>query len=51
MGCGTESVEWIGQEFCGIDLGDKRLDRRLVKAATMLARNGNYIPDSLARKG
>ena len=39
MGSGTESVEWVGQEFSGIDLGDKRLDRRLVKTATMLTRN------------
>ena len=39
MGCGTESVEWVEQEFCGVDLGDKRLDQRLVKTATMLTRN------------
>ncbi|MGH8291672.1 MAG: IS4 family transposase [Steroidobacteraceae bacterium] len=39
MAAGAESVEWVGQEFAGIDLGDKRLDRRLVKTATMLAKN------------
>jgi hypothetical protein len=36
---GSESVEWVGQEFVGIDLGDKRSDRRLVTTATMLTRN------------
>jgi hypothetical protein len=39
MASGTESVEWVGQEFAGIDLGDKRLDRRLVKTAMMLTNN------------
>ena len=39
VGSGTESVEWVGQEFAGIDLDDKRLDRRLVKTATLLTKN------------
>lgn len=39
MASGTESVEWVEQEFAGIDLGDKRLSRRLVKTAMMLMKN------------
>jgi hypothetical protein len=35
---GTESVEWVTQEFARADLGDKRLDRRLVKTAELLAK-------------
>jgi hypothetical protein len=37
MDAGTESVEWVTQEFSRADLGDKRLDRRLVKTAEHLA--------------
>jgi hypothetical protein len=36
---GTESVEWISQEFAGVDLRDKRLDRRLVMTAAQLAKS------------
>ena len=36
MEAGTESVEWVRQEFARADLSDKRLDRRLMKTA------GNY---------
>jgi hypothetical protein len=36
---GTESVEWISQEFAGVDLCDKRLDRRLVMTAAQLAKS------------
>ena len=38
MDAGTESVEWVTQEFARADLGDKRLDRRLVKTAELLAK-------------
>lgn len=34
---GTESVEWVREEFAGVDLSDKRLDRRLIKTAELLA--------------
>ena len=36
---GTESVEWVSQEFARADLSDKRLDRRLVKTAEHLAKS------------
>jgi Transposase DNA-binding/Transposase Tn5 dimerisation domain len=36
---GTESVEWVRQEFAGADLCDKRLDRRLRKTAEQLAQS------------
>ena len=36
MASGTYSVERIGREIAGIDLGDERLDRRLVKTAMVL---------------
>jgi hypothetical protein len=36
---GSESVEWISQEFAGVDLCDKRLDRRLVMTAAQLAKS------------
>jgi len=36
---GTESVEWVSQEFAGVDLRDKRLDRRLVMTAAQLAKS------------
>ena len=36
---GTESVEWVRQEFARADLCDKRLDRRLLKTAEQLARS------------
>jgi len=34
---GTESVEWVQQEFSGVDMCDKRLDRRLMRTAQLLA--------------
>lgn len=34
---GIESAEWVCQEFSGVDLSDKRLDRRLIKTARLLA--------------
>jgi len=36
---GTESVEWVRQEFARADLCDKRLDRRLLKTAEHLAKS------------
>ena len=39
MDAGTESVEWVTQEFARADLRDKRLDRRLVKTAELLAKS------------
>jgi Transposase DNA-binding/Transposase Tn5 dimerisation domain len=33
----TESVEWVRDEFTGVDLRDKRLDRRVIKTAELLA--------------
>src|SRR5271167_2933272 len=39
MEAGTESVEWVTQEFARADLGDKRLDRRLAKTAEQLAKS------------
>src|ERR1017187_6457116 len=38
MDAGTESVEWVTQEFTRADLRDKRLDRRLLKTAEQLAK-------------
>jgi hypothetical protein len=35
----NESLEWVAEEFAGVDLHDKRLDRRLVKTAEHLARS------------
>ena len=34
---GTQSVEWVQQEFARADLHDKRLNRRLIKTAQQLA--------------
>ena len=39
MDAGTESVEWVTQEFARADLRDKRLDRRLLKTAEQLAKS------------
>ena len=39
MDAGTESVEWVTQEFARTDLRDKRLDRRLLKTAQQLAKS------------
>ena len=39
MDAGTESVEWVRQEFARADLCDKRLDRRLLKTAEQLAKS------------
>ncbi len=39
MDAGTESVEWVTQEFARADLRDKRLDRRLVNTAEQLAKS------------
>lgn len=36
---GSQSVEWVQQEFARTDLRDKRLDRRLIKTAQQLARS------------
>ena len=35
---GTESVDWVQHEFAGVKLGDKRLDRRLIKTVELLAK-------------
>ncbi len=34
---GAQEVSWVQQEFGGIDLGDKRLNRRLIKTTQLLA--------------
>lgn len=39
MEAGTQSVEWVREEFAQADLADKRLNRRLVKTAEHLARS------------
>lgn len=39
MEAGTESVEWVRQEFAHADLCDKRLDRRLLRTAQQLAQS------------
>ena len=36
---GTEEVGWVSQELAGADLGDKRLNRRLVKTGERLAKS------------
>ncbi|MHB8392211.1 MAG: IS4 family transposase [Acidobacteriaceae bacterium] len=36
---GTDSVEWVTQEFAHADLCDRRLDRRLLKTAEHLAKS------------
>jgi hypothetical protein len=36
---GSESLEWVAQEFAGTNLGDKRLNRRLVKTAEHLVKS------------
>jgi len=39
MEAGTESVEWVREEFCGVDLADERLNRRLIKTAELLGKS------------
>jgi Transposase DNA-binding/Transposase Tn5 dimerisation domain len=39
MEAGTGSVEWLREEFSDIDLGDERLDRRLIKTAELLGKS------------
>ena len=36
---GSQEMGWVQQELGGVDLGDKRLDRRLIKTAEQLARS------------
>jgi hypothetical protein len=36
---GTKSLQWVREEFLGVDLCDKRLDRRLIKTAEQLAQS------------
>ena len=36
---GPESVEWVREEFCGVDLADERLNRRLIKTAELLGKS------------
>lgn len=36
---GPQDVSWVQQELSGVDLGDKRIDRRLIKTAEQLARS------------
>ena len=36
---GTGSAEWLREEFSGVDLGDKRLDCRLIKTAESLGKS------------
>ena len=37
MEAGTGSAEWLREEFSGVDLGDKRLNHRLMKTVERLA--------------
>ena len=39
MEAGTGSAEWLREEFFGVDLGDRRLDRRLIKTAESLGKS------------
>ena len=39
MDAGTESVEWVTQEFARADLRDRGLDRRLLRTAEQLAKS------------
>jgi hypothetical protein len=39
MEAGARSLQWVGEEFAGVDLSDKRLDRRLIKTAEQLAKS------------
>lgn len=39
MEAGTGSAQWLREEFSGVDLGDKRLDRRLIKTAESLGKS------------
>lgn len=39
MDAGTESIEWVSQEFTGGDLRDRRLDRSLVTMAAQPAKS------------
>jgi hypothetical protein len=39
MEAGTRSLQWVCEEFAGVDLSDKRLDRRLIKTAEQLAQS------------
>jgi hypothetical protein len=34
---GPDSMEWVREEFTGVDLRDRRLDRRVIKTAQLLA--------------
>ena len=36
---GAPEADWVTQEFDGVDLADKRLDRRVIKTAQQLARS------------
>ncbi|MFN5170202.1 MAG: IS4 family transposase [Cyclobacteriaceae bacterium] len=36
---GPQAVNWVRQELSGVDLGDKRLDRRLIETTENLARS------------
>jgi len=36
---GPQEVDWVRQEFIGVELSDKRLDRRLITTAEHLARS------------
>ncbi|MGH8268583.1 MAG: IS4 family transposase [Steroidobacteraceae bacterium] len=38
MAASAESPQWLREEFSGIDLGDKRLDRRLMRTAELLGK-------------
>lgn len=39
MEAGTGSAEWLREEFSGVDLGDKRMDRCLIKTAELLGKS------------
>jgi Transposase DNA-binding/Transposase Tn5 dimerisation domain len=39
MAASSGASEWLHEEFAGVDLGDKRLDRRLIKTAKLLGQS------------
>lgn len=44
-------AEWVAEEFSLIDLGDARLDRRLKKSVTAVAKVGESTPDNCLEAG
>ena len=44
-------AEWVANEFSSIDLGDKRLDRRLKRSVTAVSKVGESTPDNCLQGG